>query len=187
GSPQRPSYSCTSSTTAQPDHPTPRPVTRKGSLAYLPADADEEKNRRVVQFMREFPAGEDAEIAKNALKDASLLEAHYLALLAKDEIQSRRRGSIFAPGLGVMGLEKARELHAKGLVRQVRLPHQPEKAVYVLTDKGRNVARVFTAAGNPPTDYPKELVDIAKNVDEYQAMLKARTNAINPDIPVDDV
>ncbi|SBT63763.1 hypothetical protein GA0070622_0728 [Micromonospora sediminicola] len=156
-------------------------------LVYLPPEKDEAKNKEIVEFMQRFPTGDDMEAAREALSDMTLQETHTLLLLAEDEIHSRRPGSSLGPGLGVLDEARASRLFDKGLIRQVRVPKEPNKAVFVLTDAGRNVARVFTGTGSPPPNYPRELLDLAQNTRDYQKQVRERRHSINPNIPLDEL
>ncbi|MCZ7438835.1 hypothetical protein O7598_20650 [Micromonospora sp. WMMC241] len=159
-------------------------VNGRPGLAYPPPAKSGEKSAEIIRLMRQFPTGSDMEAARSALNGIPMREAYYLSLLAEDEIRSGKPGSRFGAGLSI--LPTGKELYKKGLVRQIRLPHDPKKTVFVLTEKGRNAARVFSATGNPPPGFPQELLDIIKQVADYQEALMQMRNQPDPDIPVDE-
>ncbi|MEU4472085.1 hypothetical protein [Micromonospora sp. NPDC023888] len=153
-------------------------------LPYLPPTASREADPEIVRMMREFPTGADLESARSALADATVREGHYLSMLADDEIRSRQPGFKFGAGLSILPTSK--ELFQRGLVRQVRLPHNPNKTVFLLTKEGRNAARIFTARGRPPSGFPQDLLELIEKVADYQKEINDRINSPDPNVPVDD-
>ncbi|SCE76314.1 hypothetical protein [Micromonospora saelicesensis] len=149
-----------------------------------PPPAKSEENKQIIELMQKLPEGADLEAAKNALAKATVREAYYLSLLAQDELQSRRPGTRLGPGLSILPMGK--ELFKRGLVRQVRLPQNPNKTVFVLTEKGRNAGRIFTATEDFSSDFPQELRELHKKVADYRAELTERQNAPDLAIPVED-
>jgi hypothetical protein len=114
-----------------------------------PSPADEE----LAKMLETFPAeGEDGD-SLDILAELSNLDRISLKAFGEDEITARQPGYPFDPSLPV-GL--AADLPAKGLVEAYPPDRQPQNGPTImhLTDRGRDIARLLTARGDPPAHLP---------------------------------
>jgi hypothetical protein len=112
----------------------------------------------MVEMLKTYPPPEEAGEALRLLNDLTPDERVNLKAFGDDEIITRQPGSPFDPSLTELAADGLLE---RGLVEPYPPERQPRRDVNVvhLTDRGRDVARLLTASGEPP-DYIPGLKEI---------------------------
>lgn len=103
----------------------------------------------LVQKLRTYPREDEVGDAMTVLEGLSQTERENLKAFGEDEIISRRPGSMVDPSLSQLA---AGGLEEKGLVEPYPADRQSAQGIKImhLTDRGRGVARLLSASGDPP-------------------------------------
>ena len=120
-----------------------------------PVDVRVPDASRLDAEMTTLPSGKEFTDAVALLREMRPIELSTLEMLGRDQLRSGGAGSPVKPGLRV--INSPGELHEKGLVKRVQ---SGSRAVFVLTPKGKTLARVLITE-NIPADLKSE-VDAAR-------------------------
>ncbi|MGC1851288.1 MAG: hypothetical protein WA687_02480 [Solirubrobacterales bacterium] len=128
------------------------------------------EDERYVQTLESFPSQEEAPELMQQLTALSPNDQDQLKRFGDDEIIARRPGSPFDPWLFAPG-----NLLEHGFVEPYPPERQPDQGpkVFRLTDRGRNVARLLTANGDPPP-YLADLTTIRQRMPERADWMASR-------------
>jgi len=140
--------------------PQARPVhtPSMGFATHVESPEDFEIARQLTTFPKEVSA---LRHALDQLQQLPVEDQYSLASLGEDEVSSRRPNAAYAPGLSAV---HSQELENRGLIRPS--PYTAREGVWVLTEPGRELARILSATDNAPA-FADEVDQLRVAVDDY--------------------